>query len=103
MSTAQKRRGASSEEDLELRDELETSGWQRRFETDATRARELVDLYSDLGYEVTTCKIAAQEIGPECAGCAIVACQRYVALYTRRPGEARDDQRNGEHHDADRI
>jgi len=27
----------------------------------------------------------AQEIGPECAGCAVVACQRYVALYTRRP------------------
>lgn len=86
MSTAEKQREASSREDLGLKDELETAGWQRRFEADATRARELVDLYSDLGYEITTRPIAPQEIGPECAGCAIVACQRYVALYTRRPG-----------------
>jgi len=64
--------------------ELETAGWQRRFEADANRAAELVDLYCEMGYEVTTRAIAPQEIGPECAGCAIVACQRYVALYTRR-------------------
>jgi hypothetical protein len=65
--------------------ELETSGWQRRFEADVGRARELTDLYCEMGYEVTTLPIAPQEIGPECAGCAIIACQRYVALYTRRP------------------
>ncbi|HEY8883488.1 MAG TPA: hypothetical protein VIM47_08830 [Dermatophilaceae bacterium] len=68
---------------------LETEGWQRRFEADATRTGELVDLYSDLGYEVTTRKIAPQEIGPQCAGCAIVACERYVALFTRRPDAER--------------
>jgi len=67
---------------------LATAGWQRRFEAETTRAAELVDLYTDLGYEVTTSEIAPQEIGPECEGCAIVACQRYVALYTRRPEEA---------------
>lgn len=72
--------------------ELETEGWQHRFDADAARAAELVDLYHDLGYEVATSKIAPQEIGPECAGCAIVACQRYVALYTRRPEKVRDDQ-----------
>jgi hypothetical protein len=65
--------------------ELETTGWQRRFEADAGRAGELTDLYCEMGYEVTTLAIAPQEIGPECAGCAIIACQRYVALYTRRP------------------
>jgi hypothetical protein len=67
--------------------ELEAAGWQHRFETEAIRTGELIDLYQDLGFEVTTRKIAPQEIGPECAGCAIVACQRYVALYTRRPPE----------------
>ena len=72
--------------------ELETEGRQQRFDADAARAAELVDLYHDLGYEVATSKIAPQEIGPECAGCAIVACQRYVALYTRRPEKVRDDQ-----------
>jgi hypothetical protein len=73
------------EEGSEQHPELETAGWQRRFEAETTRANELVDLYTDLGYEVTTRKIVPQEIGPECAGCAIVACQRYVGLYTRRP------------------
>ena len=66
--------------------ELEAAGWQRRFEADASRARELVDLYSELSYEVTTCSPEPEEFGPECSGCAIVAsCQRYVAVYTRRP------------------
>jgi hypothetical protein len=67
--------------------ELETAGWKHRFEAEALRAGELTDLYQDLGFEVTTRRITPQEIGPECAGCAIVACQRYVALYTRRPTE----------------
>lgn len=72
--------------------ELEAAGWERRFEADATRASELVELYSDLGYEVTTRRIAPEEIGPECAGCAIAACQRYVVVYTRRPEEVRVDR-----------
>ena len=67
--------------------ELEAAGWERRFEANATRAKELVDLYSELGFEVTTCSIAPEEIGPECAGCAVVACQLYVAVYTKRPQE----------------
>ena len=83
MSTVEKQGVASSQQHLEL----ETTGWQRRFDADAGRAAELVDLYCEMGYEVTTLAIAPQEIGPECAGCAIVVCQRYVALYTRRPGD----------------
>lgn len=81
MSTDEKQAEVSSQQHLEL----ETTGWQRRFEADANRASELVDLYCDMGFEVTTLAIGPQEIGPECTGCAIVACQRYVALYTRRP------------------
>jgi hypothetical protein len=73
--------------------ELEAAGWQRRFEADASRARELVELYSQLSYEVTTCSIEPDEFGPQCGGCAIVAsCQRYVAVYTRGHQEVRDDQ-----------
>lgn len=72
--------------------ELEAAGWQRRFEVDGTRAAELVDLYSELSYEVTTRPIGPEEIGPDCAGCAVVACQRNVAVYTRVPGKVRDDQ-----------
>lgn len=83
MSIAEAQDGVSGEKDLEL----ENAGWQHRFEAEVIRAGELTDLYQDLGFEVTTRKIAPQEIGPECAGCAIVACQRYIALYTRRPIE----------------
>jgi hypothetical protein len=83
MPTVEQQDEANSEKSLEL----ETAGWQHRFEAEAIRTGELIDLYQDLGFEVTTRKIAPQEIGPECAGCAIVACQRYVALYTRRPTE----------------
>ena len=83
MPTVDTQPEVSSQQHLEL----ETAGWQLRFEADAARADELVDLYRDLGYEVTTRKIAPQEIGPECAGCAIIVCKRYVALYTRYPKE----------------
>jgi hypothetical protein len=83
MAPPEQERGFGNGQHLEL----EAAGWLRRFEAEAIRAGELVDLYHDLGYEVTTATIAAQEIGPDCAGCAIVACQRYVALYTRRPSE----------------
>jgi hypothetical protein len=86
--TVQTRPELTSQQHLEL----EAAGWQRRFEADASRARELVDLYCELGYEVTTRPIAPEEIGPECAGCAIVLCQRYVGVYTRGPQEVGVDQ-----------
>ena len=76
---------------LEVSD-LESTGWERRFEVDAARASELVKLYSDVGYEVTTRRIKPEEIGPECAGCAIAACQRHVVVYTRRQEEVRREQ-----------
>jgi hypothetical protein len=88
MPTVQARPAVTSRQHLEL----EAAGWQRRFEVDAMRAKELTDLYSELCYEVTTCSIEPEEIGAACAGCAVVACQRYVAVYTRRSQEVRDDQ-----------
>jgi len=83
VPTVETRRPATSQQHLEL----EAAGWERRVEAEARRASELVDLYSDLGYEVTTRRILPEEIGPECAGCAIVVCQQYVVIYTRRPKE----------------
>lgn len=67
--------------------ELEAAGWERRFEADATRMSELVELYSEAGYEVTTRRIVPEEFGADCGGCAIVACQRDVVVYTKRPEE----------------
>ena len=81
MPSVEMRRKVTSQQHLDL----EAAGWERRFEANDTRARELVDLYSELGFEVTTCSIEPEEIGPECAGCSVVACQQYVAVYTKRP------------------
>ncbi len=75
----------SSHRDIELM----AAGWDRRFEADVTRVNELVEMYADLGYEVTTSDLAPEEIGPQCAGCAVVACQKYVVIFTRsRTSEA---------------
>lgn len=68
--------------------DLESSGWERRFEADDSRVAELTELYSSLGYEVMTVGLDPEAFGPECTGCALTACQRYVVLYTRRPIEA---------------
>ncbi|NNN18886.1 MAG: hypothetical protein HKL84_03415 [Acidimicrobiaceae bacterium] len=69
----------SSHRDIELM----AAGWDRRFEADVTRVNELVQMYTDLGYEVTTSDLIPEDIGPQCAGCAVVACQKYVVIYTR--------------------
>jgi len=69
----------SSHRDIELM----AAGWDRRFEADVTRVNELVEMYTGLGFEVTTSDLAPEEIGPQCAGCAVVACQKYVVIFTR--------------------
>ncbi|TAN22390.1 MAG: hypothetical protein EPN30_08950 [Actinomycetota bacterium] len=66
--------------------ELMAAGWDRRFEADVSRVNELVEMYTEMGYEVTTSEIVPDDFGPDCAGCAIAAsCNRYVVIYTRTP------------------
>ena len=70
--------GSGDEEDLEA------SGWERRFEADLARVEELEELYRSLGYQVRVRSLVPESFGPQCAGCALTACRRYVELYTRR-------------------
>lgn len=63
----------------------DASGWERRFEADVARVDELVELYTSLGYEVSTRGLLPEAFAPECAGCALTACARYVEIYTREP------------------
>jgi hypothetical protein len=66
--------------------ELMAAGWDRRFEADVSRLDEIVQMYTEMGYEVTTSETVPDDFGPDCAGCAIAAsCQRYVVVYTRTP------------------
>lgn len=64
-------------------EDLEAGGWERRFEADLARVEELEELYRSLGYEVRVRSLVPESFGPQCAGCALTACRRYVELYTR--------------------
>lgn len=61
-------------------------GWERRCVVDAARAAELMELYSELGFEVAADPVSGAEVGGEdCAECRLVAMLRFRAVYTRRP------------------
>ena len=64
--------------------ELVADGWERRFLADPERAREAVQLYTSLGYEVLEHKLTPAEFGPMCGQCPETSCLSYVMIYTRR-------------------
>jgi hypothetical protein len=59
-------------------------GWERRFITDALRARELAALYRSLGYEVEVDPLRPGEMPDGCDTCSLAALT-FRTLYTRRP------------------
>ncbi len=63
---------------------LEAAGWQRRYLADAERAREAVELYSSLGYEVRAEQLEPEDFGPQCGECSLTVCRSYVLIYTRK-------------------
>lgn len=63
-------------------------GWERRFIADAARAREAMELYEQLGYEVSADPVEAREVSDDCSDCWLVSNLRFVTIYTRR--RARD-------------
>ena len=62
---------------------LAREGWVRRFVSPPGRAAEHVELYASLGHEVRLEPVLADELAPECAGCAL-ALGLYRVIYTRR-------------------
>lgn len=73
-----------SEAQLSANSELVAQGWERRFITDGLRAREMVGLYTELGYDVHLEPIDQQEFDEGCEDCALVALLKFVTLYTRK-------------------
>ena len=63
---------------------LIAKGWVRRHFTDPDRARESVELYTSMGYEVKVCKPAPEDFEPQCAECASFICRSHVLIYTRK-------------------
>ncbi len=64
-------------------------GWQRRYLADEHRAREAVELYSSLGFEVRAEQLDASHFGPQCGECSLAVCTSYVLIYTRRADHRR--------------
>lgn len=69
---------------------LLAEGWVRRYLADPDRAKEAVELYSSLGYEVKAHKLTPEDFGANCGDCASTICQSYVMIYTREPGNAKN-------------
>lgn len=61
------------------------AGWQRRFVTDAVRARELGEEYRRAGFEVRIAAAIPEDFADSCVSCALVQSGLFRIVYTRRP------------------
>jgi hypothetical protein len=62
---------------------LLAEGWQRRFIADERMAREAIDTYSELGYEVRLEAVNTSGLSEECGGCQSLF-KHFCAIYTRK-------------------
>ncbi len=72
--------------ELPPRPELIAQGWERRFMAGAGRAKEAVELYTAMGFEVHLEPILASDLSDECQGCTL-ATNFFVTVYTRKQDE----------------
>jgi len=63
---------------------LIAEGWVRRHLADPDRAKEAIELYTSMGYEVKAQKLTPADFGPNCGDCGSVICSTYVLIYTRK-------------------
>jgi len=63
--------------------ELMAQGWQRRFIADPRMARDAVDNYHELGYEVKLEPVSLEHLKDECSACRTIL-ERFQTVYTRR-------------------
>ena len=63
--------------------ELAAEGWELRFIADARMARDAVDTYQEVGYEVKLVALTGDSLKDECSGCKAIF-QQFKALYTRK-------------------
>ena len=66
--------------------ELITQGWELRFIADVRMARDAIDTYSELGYEVRLEPVNTDDLKDECNGCKAIF-QQFKVLYTRKKQE----------------
>lgn len=62
---------------------LIAEGWERRFIADERMARDAIDTYMELGYEVRLEPVSTINLREECSGCKALFDQ-FRAIYTRK-------------------
>ena len=72
-----------SEAQLEPDPALVAQGWQRRFTVDEERAKEVAQLYTELGYEVRSEPVVTGEVADDCHDCHSFMAVRLRTIYTR--------------------
>jgi hypothetical protein len=73
-----------SETQLSADPALVVEGWERRFTTDVQRVEEVIELYSQLGYEVRAVPVPSEEVHEDCSDCHLVMARNFRTIYTRR-------------------
>jgi hypothetical protein len=73
-----------SEAQLEPDPALVAEGWERRFIADPFRAKEALELYAQLGYEVRAEPVRPVELGGDCEDCRVVTLFQFKTIYTRK-------------------
>lgn len=73
-----------SDAELQPDPALVAEGWERRFTTDEQRVQEVVELYSQLGYEVRAEPVHSREVHEDCTDCHAAIVSRFKTIYTRK-------------------
>lgn len=63
---------------------LVAAGWNPRFIADARQAREAMELYRQLGFEVRAEPVPVEQLGDQCSDCQVLILLQFKAIYTRK-------------------
>ncbi|MBZ5538671.1 MAG: hypothetical protein LAO31_22210 [Acidobacteriia bacterium] len=63
---------------------LTAAGWERRFIAAGERAREAMELYTQLGFEVCAVPVHPSELEDGCEDCRAVSLLQFKTIYTRK-------------------
>jgi len=63
---------------------LAAEGWERRFTADDQRAKEAMELYTQLGYEVRAEPVLPEDLQDDCQDCRSVVSFYFQTIYTRK-------------------
>lgn len=73
-----------SDAQLQPNSTLIAQGWERRFTADEQRAKEAMELYSQLGFEVRAEPVLPDELQDDCQDCKTVVSYYFQTIYTRK-------------------